>query len=111
MQRLHVVNKQRQPLAEIIWTPPDQITVDIHDKTVTNDLQAFLETARMNGLPLRTGEQVQKEGRTLFTEKKITVKADDARFLSALSDALRRTSLAGQRAFGIIQKTPKEVTK
>lgn len=101
MRTLNIVNKQRQQLALITWAPPDQIRVETEEESIRQPLTAFVERAQQDGVPLRTGRQVDKEGKKIFIEERITVKPDDGRFLSALAEAISRASFGGQRLFAL----------
>lgn len=105
MKMMQLINKQREVVGQIRWTPPDQIQVDVADTTLAAGLNALLVEARENGLLLRGGGPLERDGKTVFVEKVERVKADDERFLQALANAISRVRFAGQRLFGLVKDT------
>jgi len=103
MKTMQLINKQREVVGQIRWTPPDQIQVDSSDTTLVAGINALIVEAREKGLLLRGGGPLERNGKTVFVEKVEQVKADDERFLRALADAISRVSFAGQRVFGLVK--------
>lgn len=103
MSFLQIVDRQRQPLAEVTWAPPDKVTLKVLDSENKAALTAFIEDAQRDGVPFRTGREVKRNDKTVFVEEKIIVKPDDKRFLRALADTVCRFSIGGQRVFGVIK--------
>lgn len=104
MKILQLFNKQRQPLGQITWEPPDCLHVEIQDAGITAEITALVEQVQHEGLSLRSGAQVEKDGHKIFVEQKITVKPDDERFLPALTNAINRKRFIGQRVFALLQE-------
>lgn len=101
MKTLQLVDKERRPVGQIIWLPPDRVEVKADDAELASELSALVERGRTSGLPWRGGAQVEREGRKVFVEEQVKVKPDDERFLAALADAINRSTVAGRRIFAL----------
>lgn len=100
---MRLINKQRQVIGHIYWKPPDQIKIDVSDTGLAAGLNSMIVEACKNGLLMRGGGPLERDGKTVFVEKLERVKADDERFLNALADAISRVSFDGQRVFGLVK--------
>lgn len=115
MKMLKIVNRQRQPLAQITWSSPNQVTLEILETQANADLKSaltdFIENCQQKGLPFRTGRQVEQANGTIFVDEQITVKPDDERFLQALSDAISRYTFGknSERVFALMQEQQEAV--
>jgi hypothetical protein len=109
---LELINRQRQPMARVTWESPDRVEINFLNDTINTSgiadkLSSLLDECKRNGIPLRTGEQIQDEhGNTIFREKRIIVKLDEEQFLPALGDLINRLSFerTQERIFALIQK-------
>ncbi|MEL0589483.1 MAG: hypothetical protein U1V55_07265 [Planktothrix rubescens PR222] len=110
MKMLKIVNHHRQPLAQITWTPDNQLQLEILEAETDADFKSaltdFVNNCQHQGLPFRTGRQVQQANGTVFVDEQFTVKPDDQRFLQALGDAISRYTFGERkiRLFGLIQE-------
>ena len=103
MAVLLILNRQRETLAQVTWTPPGDMTLDVTAREYAAELRAFVENAQHTGLALRAGREVTLEAGPAWVEEKVYVKADDPRFLTALADALPELRVGGQRVFGLLK--------
>jgi hypothetical protein len=102
MNVLRIVDRQRRPLARVAWEPPDRVDLEVLDPSCAAELAAFIEQAKRDGVPLRTGRQVEREGQVVIVDEQIVVKPDDERYLRGLADAVSSHSFGGRRAFGLL---------
>lgn len=115
MKMLKIVNPQRQPLAQITWSSPNQVTLEMLETQTDADfksaLTAFVDNCQQKGLPFRTGRLVEQLNGTVFVDEQITVKPDDERFLQALSDAISRYTFGknNERVFALMQEQQEAV--
>jgi hypothetical protein len=103
MSVLQILNRQRKPLAEVTWEPPDKLSLEVLDEEYKSTFTAFLEEAVQNGVPFRTGRAVEESGKTVFVDEQVIVESADERFLPALADVVRRYSFRGQRVLGLLK--------
>jgi len=103
MKILQLINRQREVIGQITWEMPGLLQVTLTDAGLVAGVNAFLADARDKGLTLRSGERVEKDGKTLFVDRSERITVDDERFLRALADAINRVSFSGQRLFGLIK--------
>lgn len=107
MKQLTLINRQKMVVGSITWTAPDQLDVDITDTKLAAGVNILLTEARNNGLVLRGGERLEREGNAVFIDKQETIKISDERFLRALADHISQVNFNGQRVFGLLQAEEK----
>ncbi|NJN11614.1 MAG: hypothetical protein HC836_37500 [Richelia sp. RM2_1_2] len=109
MKILNIVNRKRESLAKVTWETPNRVSVEISEATdedTQSALQEFIDECCSNGVNLRTGKQMEQDGKTVLVDEKIQITTSDERFLSALSDAVSRNSFGEHKArvFGLLQE-------
>lgn len=104
MKVMQLMNRQREVVGQISWDAPGNLEIAIEDADLAAGVNAFLDQAREKGLTLRSGGQVEHEGKTLFMDTLEQVPVNDERFLRSLADVISRENFGGQRLFGLIKE-------
>lgn len=101
MSQIQLIDRNRQPIGTITCKASGTI-VTIENHSLSMEIQKLVDGAHENGLELRSGGQVEVNGKLVFSERNEHVFPTDERFPSALIETINRTRFSGQRVFGIL---------
>lgn len=102
MNAIQLLDRSRRPVGTITCEASGDTIVTVADDTLAREIQQIVDGAREGGLPLRSGERTEIDGKPVFSERSERVFPADEQFPSALLEAINRTRFSGQRVFGIL---------
>jgi hypothetical protein len=104
MNIIQLINLQREVVGQIIWNAPDGFQITIVDAGLAAGISAFLAEAIESGLTLRSGQNVEEDGKIRFVDRIERITVNDKRFLRTLVDKINRVNFTGQRVFGLLKE-------
>ena len=101
MQELVITDFDDAPIGAIWISADGEVQCEVHDKSLSAQLDGLVQRITAQPIPLRTGKQIQKQDGTqgFITQMKRCTPGDPD-FLNAVRDLVNKTHWEGRRLYG-----------